>query len=121
MKLNKVWLGILASASLGVAGAALGADNAMQNGTMEDSAKAGKMVKGQITQVLKSDHELLLSDQAAPLVVSRSAKITIDGKKSSFGDLKPGDEVRAAYDVNGAKIISISATSKAEESNSPTK
>ncbi|HUB09745.1 MAG TPA: hypothetical protein VMB50_22260 [Myxococcales bacterium] len=113
MKLNKRWLGVLASASLGLSGVALAAENdTMKNDTtMENSANAGKTVKGQITQVLKSDHELLLSDQAAPLVVDQHAKVTIDGEKKSFSDLKPGDDVRAAYDETGAKIVEITATS----------
>ncbi len=118
MKLSKAWLGVLASASMGLSGVALAADNEkMENNAAEASANAGKTVKGQITQVLKEDHELLLSDQATPLVVDKNAKVTIDGKKKNFGDLKPGDEVRAAYDEKGAKIVTITATSAAANEN----
>jgi hypothetical protein len=118
MKLTKVCLGILASASLGLAGLALAADSAMQNDTaMTDSAHASKTVNGQITQVLKADHELLLSNQATPLVVDKDAKVTIDGKSKDFSDLKPGFEVRAAYDAQCAKIIRITATSSNNEMN----
>ncbi len=118
MKLYKRLLGAVASASLLGAGAAFAAGNQDMNkeanspNTVAATDSAGKLVKGEITQVLKDDHELLLSDRAAPLVVSQHAKIQRDGKDVGFGDLKPGDDVRASYDANGAKIISIDATSK---------
>ncbi len=114
MRTVKAWLGALASLSLLFSGAAFAAESG-QNGSEEmgaQSANAGKVVHGKITQLLKSDHEILLSDHATPLVVSQDAKIWRDGKSVSFGDLKPGDEVRASFDVDGAKVISIQAESK---------
>ncbi len=103
---------ILAAGALALPGVALGAENEKAPKDPEmGAAQAGKTVHGQLTQVLKSDHELLLSDQAAPLVVAKNAKISRDGKTVSFGDLKPGDDIRAAYDASGVQVISIEAQS----------
>ena len=128
MNIKNALLGGLAAFSLVCGGAALadqgamqGADNSMQ-GSMAQPKEASKMVHGKITQVLKSDHELLLGDRATPLVVDNKARIWRDGKHASFTDLKPGDDIRASFDVTGAKVISIevmeAATPKAYDQKS---
>ena len=120
MRWNKGWVGVLAAAGLVLPGMALAAnDEANPAPMMGSQAESGKTVHGQLTQLLKSDHEILLSDRAAPLVVDQKAKISRDGKDVSFDDLKPGDDIRASFDATGGKVISIDAQSKGKMGNQP--
>jgi hypothetical protein len=93
------------------------ADQAAASGAPGD-ALSGDRIEGRVAFVDAGNHEIAIDAGSATtqVRVADDAKITIDGKQSSFDDLKPGANVRVSLDKSGdvpqATVIEVRPAEK---------
>jgi hypothetical protein len=73
--------------------------------------------KGKVKTVTADKHEFVMTDDTGKswtIMVSKDAKVQLNGKDSKLADLQADDEVQISYEKDGEKLVasSIRATRK---------
>lgn len=119
--MRKLLIGMAAFALVATGAWAQGKDKAandtMKSDTMTSDALKSSEVSGHLTKLDKDGKSVTIatpSGSEQTLKVASDAKITRDGSSIGLDQLKPGDNVRASFDVTSNEAKALEVTTKVD-------